>query len=172
MTTPTPIAPETDADRRARLKLEAERTKQAIHANGVKEGRKREREELLHQAGAQVLDDIGLIASVTQAHQAELQRVELQNAREERKAVSGGKWRGRAEGLLGGLVIASLVFVFVIREMTAMAYERALQSAQQGVLMGAAAASQQTSTDPLVSPELNRDYTRTAREPAEAPDEP
>lgn len=99
MTEPTRLQ-ETPAERQARIAQAAERTKQAVHANGVKAGRQAERKAILEQLGAQTIADASQIARLTAERDARVSQAE---------EAKHGRFRFYQGGFLGMIIGASLM---------------------------------------------------------------
>lgn len=112
-----------------------------------------ERQAILTKIGQATIEEISALPALRASFE-----------REEAKHVRGAKREGMVLGLVAGLILTSLVFVLVVRQMTDMAYEQAQRATQQGALVGAAAANQ----DPR-SRERSVPYIHSPREPADAP---
>lgn len=76
----------------------------AIRANGIKEGRKLEREEITATLGASALEEAGLLAAVRHEHEQAVVALRASMEREERKHGKGQWWQG---ALIGGAVMGA-----------------------------------------------------------------
>ena len=92
MAEPTPLA--TQAERIAEAKRVQAAREQGIRAQAVKEGREKERAELLSTLGARTIDDIGLLAEIRKEHKNELASLQLHFDDAKRHIKGGAYWRG------------------------------------------------------------------------------
>lgn len=99
---PDPIAlPETEAEKRARIKQEAERQRQAIRANGIKEGYGKRDADWFKELGVKSMEEAKELFQLRQRP----------TISEERKHVRGAKREGIAIGMVIGAVLISAVWV-------------------------------------------------------------
>lgn len=148
---PEPLHNETAADRQARIKQAAERTKQAIRAQAFGEGRRAERNEIAAERKAEAATHTGQIDGIKAAHIDELNR--------SGKIVAKAAHRdGVLHGiLLGGAMIAATIAAtwFIVTQVVM------LNTATQRV--------NYPNPPELTVPESNQSYPRiNPREPGDA----
>jgi hypothetical protein len=78
----------------------------AIRANGIKEGRRLARDEIIADLGAQSLEELGLLNALRHEHDQALAAMRAGAEREERKHGAGKWWQG---AVVGGAIVGSAV---------------------------------------------------------------
>lgn len=128
MSDPTAL-PETPAARQARLHQAAERTKQAIRAQAIGEGRKLERSDILTQLGAQTVADASQINRLTK------ERDERVTSREEAKHGRFRFYQGAALGTVMGACLMLAAGALMVGEI----FKQASQYGREMAVTGAIA---------------------------------
>lgn len=121
----------------------------AIRANGIREGRKLERAEMLAQAGAQTLEEAGLLATVRQEQERAMGELKAAFARMERKHGLFRLWQGIALGASLGAIAAGSATYVVIDGGQKAAFDAATEAAARNVVTGYAL---QRSREPVPPP--------------------
>lgn len=151
MTEALPRTPATDAVRAA-AEAKVKQREDAAFARGCKQGRQDERKDILLRAGTQTIDDLSMLAVVRDAHKQEMDATELRWHREEAKAKAGAFWRGAAAGALGTTIVLCASFLVIFNSLVATLSREARETANAGVLVGAAARSAGVQ-EPVTEPE-------------------
>ena len=98
-----PQALNTQAERIAEAKRVQAAREQGIRAQAIKEGREKERAELLGTLGARTIDDIGLLAEIRKEHKNEIVSLQL-HFDDARRHVAGAAF-GRGIGLMAVVTV-------------------------------------------------------------------
>lgn len=131
--------------RRAEALKKIEEREKGIRANGIKQGYGDRDKEWYAKLGVTSMDEAREVTELRKRP----------TLTEERKHGAHKFWQGIGTGALAALVVTSLVFVLIIRQMTHMAFEEAQQATQQGALVGAAAANQDPRSQERTVPHLD-----------------
>lgn len=150
MSAAEPLRPHAISGTEAQAKLK--QMTDLAFARGVKQGRQDERRDVLAKAGLQTLDDLSMLAAVRAEHKQEMDATELRWHREEAKAKAGAFWRGAAAGALGTTIVLCASFLVIFNSLVATLSREARETANAGVLVGAAARSAGVQ-EPVTEPE-------------------
>lgn len=113
----------------ARIKLK--QREDAIRANAIKDGRKKERDEILATLGAKTLDELTMLGQVKSELAAQHDMIT-------RHAVRHARWFGGAIGAAVASIAVCAAFTFIILKMQADTMDQAQRIAAQATLVGAA----------------------------------
>lgn len=142
------------------VKAKIKQQQDAVRANGIRQGRALERQDICAQLGASTIEDLSVLNRVTQELDQRWQR-------EERKEAKGAFWRGLAFGLAGGAMLTSGGFLLLVDRAMQSAFDRATEFGERQVMTGAAVAAQaQRDAEPNYP---RSDEPRSRREPESAP---
>lgn len=127
------------AERLAAAKRVQEQRENGIRAQAIKQGRELERQDLQRAAGVATLEEISLLAQVRQEHAQELQRVETQWQREERKHGRHQRWLGLSFGIPIGMVFACIAIFLMQGVIWQTATDAFREQAMTGALLSGGA---------------------------------
>lgn len=150
------------ASESARLKIKAR--EDALRANGIKQGRALERDEICKELGAATLEEIKVLPQV-------LADVDNRWQREERKEAKGAFWRGMTLGAAVGAAFVSVGYLLVVGEAMRTAFDQAREATANALAMRMV--QQQASEGGLTERPAGEDHNpingRRLPEPASAP---
>lgn len=101
----------------------------------TKENYKDFRRSLTEKLGGKVIDDMGALPAIAEAHASAIAKLEATHAKVERRAVQGARAFGALLGLAGGAILAAAIILMMQDVIWATATDSFREQAMTGALL-------------------------------------